>query len=116
MEHTAILAAVPLEEYLVGTEDAADAIHGHVPVLQDVQVVVPELVLDEERHHGTDSPQEAARIGNRVERQVADDVGSLVVLAHLVAAGREERQQDFILRVVASQLFHEWSSLLKLTQ
>ena len=68
VEHTAILAAIPLEEHLVGTEDTADAIDRHVPVLQNVQVVIPELVLDEERHHGTDSPQEAAGIGNRVER------------------------------------------------
>ena len=85
-------------------------------VLQDMQVVIPELILDEIGLDRTYDPQESAGVGNRVERQVADDVGSLVVLAHLVAAGREERQQDFILRVVAPQLFHEWSSLLKLTQ
>ena len=64
---------------------------------QDVHVVVPELILDEERHHRSDGTQETACVAHRVERQVTHDVGSLVVLTHLIARGREERKQNFIL-------------------
>ena len=85
LQHVGILTTIPAEEHLSGTEDAADAVDGNAPVLQDVQVVVPELVLDEERHHGTDGAQEATGIGNGVKGQVADDVGTLIVFAYLVA-------------------------------
>ena len=102
VEHTTVLATIPLEEYLVGTEDAGDAVDRHMAVLQDVEVVVPELVLDEERHDGTHRTQEADGVDGGVERQVADDVGTLVVLAHLVARGREEGQQDLVLRILAA--------------
>ena len=85
-------------------------------MLEDMQIVIPELILDEEGHHGPHRAQEAAGIGNRVQRQIAHDVGTLIVLAHLVARRREERQQDFILRVVAPQLLHQRPSLLKLAE
>ena len=85
LQHMGVLTTIPAEEHLSGTEDAADAIDGNAPMLQDMQVVVPKLILDEERHHGTDGAQEATGIGDGVKGQVADDVGSLVVLAYLVA-------------------------------
>ena len=85
VEHTAILTAIPLEEHLIGTEDARHTIHGHPTVLEDMQVVVPELVLDEERHHRTDGTKETTGVGDGVERQVTDDIGPLVVLTHLIA-------------------------------
>jgi len=84
-EHVGILTTVPAEEDLVGSEDAGDAIDGDAAMAQDVQVVVPELVLDEERHDGSDGAQEAACVADGVEWQVADDVGTGIVLAHLVA-------------------------------
>ena len=80
-----VLATIPAEEHLTWTEDAADTIDGNATMAQDVQIVVPELVLNEERHHRTDGTQEATGIGNGVEWQVADDIGTLVVLAHLIA-------------------------------
>ena len=49
------------------------------------EVVVPELILDEERHAGTHQSQEASCVAGGIKRQIADDVGSLVVLAHLIA-------------------------------
>ena len=53
-------------------------------MLQDMQIVVPEFVLDEESHHGTNRTQEPAGIGHRVDGQVGDNVGTLVILAHLI--------------------------------
>ena len=81
----AVLASIPAEEDLVRAENTADTIHGHIPMLEDMQIVVPELVLDEECHHGSDGSQESACVGNGVQRQVADDVGTFVILAHLIA-------------------------------
>ena len=85
VEHAAILPSVPAEEHLVGPEDGADAVGGYASVFEYVQVVVPELVLDEERHLGTYKAEEAPGVGDGVEGEVADDVGALVVLAHLIA-------------------------------
>ena len=85
LQHTRIGTSVPPEENLVGTEDAAHAIGGNTAMLQDMQIVVPEFVLDEESHHGTNRAQEPAGIGHRVDGQVGDNVGTLVILAHLIA-------------------------------
>ena len=90
MQHLAILLAVPAEEYLILTEYARHAIYWHSTMLQNVEVVVPELLLDEERHNRTHCTQEAARVANGVKRQIAHDVGTLIVLAHLIARRREE--------------------------
>ena len=110
------MLAVPAEEHLVRTEDTRDTINGNVAVFQDVQVVVPELILDEERHHRMYGTQEATGIGDSVERQVADDVSTLVVLTNLVARRREERQQYLVLRMLTAQLLHQRTALFELTQ
>ena len=83
-------------------------------VLEDMQIVIPELILDEEGGHRTDGPQETTGVGDGVERQVTDDVGPFVVLAHLIARRREEREQNLVLRMVATELFHQWAPLLEL--
>ena len=83
---------------------------------EDVKVVVPELILDEEGHDRPDRPQETAGIADGVERQVADDVGTLVVLTHLIARRREEGEQNLVLRMVATELLHERTALLELAQ
>ena len=101
-QHTPILPTIPAEEHLARTEDAAHAVGGHTAMFQDMEVVVPELILDEERHAGTHQSQEAARVAGGIKRQIADDVGSLVVLAHLIARWREECQQNLILWVLAT--------------
>ena len=90
-KHLSITLAIPTKENLVGTEDAANAICRHTTMLKDVQVVVPKLVLDEKGHHGAHQPQETAGVERRVERQVTNNVGSFVVLSHLVARRREKR-------------------------
>ena len=84
IKHATILAAIPLKEHLLGTEDARHAIDRYTTMLQDVQVVVPELVFDKESHHRSDRAQESASVSYCVEWQIGDDVGSLVVLAHLI--------------------------------
>ena len=54
-------------------------------MLQDMQVIVPELILDKESHHRTDGTKETTGVGNRIQRQVANDIRSFVVLAYLIA-------------------------------
>ena len=85
LEHMSVGSAVPAEEDLVGTEDAADAIDRHATMAQDVNIVVPELVFDEECHGGAHGAQEAQCVGWCVDGQVADEVGELIVFAHLIA-------------------------------
>ena len=115
-EHTAVAPSVPLEEDLLGAEDARHAVGGYAAVLEHMQEVVPELVLDEECHHGAHDAQELARIAYGVDGQIADDVGSLVVLAHLIARGREEGKQYLVLGVLAAHLFHQRAALFELAQ
>ena len=115
-QHLGIVAAVPLEEHLVLAEDARHAVGGHATVLQHVEVVVPEFILDEEGHHRSDRAQEAAGIAHRVERQVADDVGALIVFSHLVARGREEGKQDFVFGMGGADALHQRAPLLKLSK
>ena len=66
VEHTAILATIPLEEHLVLAEYARHTIYRHIAVLKYVQVVIPELVFYKERHNGAYCAQESAGIGNCV--------------------------------------------------
>ena len=85
VQHPAILATIPFEEHLVWTEDARHRIDRHPTMFQDMQIIIPELILDEESHHRTDGTKEATGVGNRIQRQIADDIRSFVVLAHLIA-------------------------------
>ena len=62
----AIAHAIPLEKHLARAENAAHAISGHTLLAQEVEVIIPKLVLNEERHDGTSQPQEA----NGIERRV----------------------------------------------
>ena len=115
-QHLGIAPSVPLEEHLVPAEDARHAVGGHTAVLQHMQVVVPELILDEERHHRAHRAQEAAGVAHGVERQVAHDVGARIVLPHLIARGREERKQDLVFGMDLAQTLHERTPLLELSQ
>ena len=54
-------------------------------MFQDMEVVVPELVLDKERHLRTDETKEAPGIADSVEGKITDDIRTLIVLTHLVA-------------------------------
>ena len=85
-------------------------------VLQYVQVVIPELILDEKSHYWPHQPQESYGIDWRVDRQIADDVGTFVVLAHFIARRREKGEQNLVFGMLASQAFHDRPSLLELSE
>lgn len=84
-QHTGIALAIPAKEDLLLTKNARHTVGRHAAVLEDMQVVEPELILDKECHLWPDDAQEAAGIADGVEWQVTTDVGTLVVLTHLVA-------------------------------
>ena len=116
LQYMSILTSIPLEEHLFRTEDTGHAIYWHITVTKYMKVVIPEFVLDEERHLRTDGTQEAACIGNSVQRQISDNVGTFVVLPHLIAGWREECQEYLVFGMVTTQLFHQWASLFKLSE
>ena len=107
---------VPSEENLPWTEYARHTVCRYAAMLQYVQIVEPELILYEKGHHRPDGSQEANGMQTSVERQIADDIGSLVILSHLVARGREESKQYLVFGMFSAQLFHQWTALFKLTQ
>ena len=94
VQATGVVAAVAAEEYLVLAENARHAVDRYAPPVKDVDVVAPELVFDEESGLGTRQPHKLAGIQGRVERKVADHIGTLVVFPHLVARRGEKRKQD----------------------
>ena len=85
VQHPSVLPTIPLEEYLIRTEDARHTIDGHIPMLQDMEVVIPELILDEERRHRTHQSEKTDGIDRSIQRQVADDIRPLVVFPDLIA-------------------------------
>ena len=86
-QHMTVLVAIPLEEDLIGAEDTRHAIHRNTTMTEDVEIVVPELVLYEECHHWAHGTQKATSIANGIEGQIADDVGTAVVLPDFIARG-----------------------------
>ena len=52
-QHMTILTTIPAEEYLSWTENTADTIDRNATMTQNMQIVIPELVLDEECHDRT---------------------------------------------------------------
>ena len=73
-QHMSVRTAIPLEKYLPATENGGNAVHRNTTLMQFVQIVLPELVLDEECHAGIHDIQELLHISRLVERQVADNV------------------------------------------
>ena len=115
-QHPGITAGIPAEENLVGTEDARHAVDGYISAFQDMQIIVPELILDEEGHHRTHQSQETDGIKWRVKRKITDDVGTLIILAHLVTRRREEGEQNLVLRMELAHPLHDGTALFKLAQ
>ena len=50
--------AVPLEEMLIFTEDAADTIDLHASLMSSMEIMIPELIFDEDGDFGVGHPQE----------------------------------------------------------
>ena len=116
LQYAAIPASIPLEEHLLRSENARHAICRYVTVFQYVQVVVPELILDEECHDRFYCTQERNGVAPSVDGQVADDVRSLIVLAHLISRWREKGEQDFVFRMFLAYSFHKRPTLLELSE
>ena len=115
-QNVRVFFAIPAEENLTGTENATNAIYRHTSMLKDMQIVVPELIFDEERHNGSHKAQKAQRVGNGVDGKIGDDVGTLIVFSHLITRRREEGEQNFIFRMITAYALDEWSPLFKLTK
>ena len=113
---TGVVAAVPAEEHLVGAEDAAHAVDGDVAAVEHIDVVAPELVLNQHKHFGLCCFDKTTYRRGGVERQVAHHIGHIVVLAHFVARRGEEGEQDFAVGLLAAQALHKRPPLLKLAQ
>ena len=80
-----VSAAVPLEEQLVVTEYGRYAEYLDVSPVESPQEIGPELVFDKESLLYLDAVQESLYVERSVKRYVADNVGSLVVFAYLIA-------------------------------
>ena len=115
-EHITVTAAIPAEEHLVGAEDAAHAIHWHSAAFQDVQIVPPELIFDEEGPAGMHQVEKPAGIAPSVEGQIANDVCPLIVFPHLIARRREEGEQNLVFGMLLPQSLDDGAALLKLAQ
>ena len=115
-EHTGILPGIPFEENLVGTENRRYTISRNTTMLKYVKIVIPKLILDEESHHRPHQSQEAYGIYGGVERQVAYYVGTLVILAHLIARRGEEGQEYLVFRMLLAQTLNNGASLFKLSE
>ena len=85
-------------------------------MVENVEVVIPELILYEESYLRLYEFQEPAGIGDSIDRQVADNVGTLIVLSHLISRGREEGEQNLIFGTVLTQILYDRAALFELAQ
>ena len=84
--------------------------------MQSLKEIGPELILDEECLLYLDGVQKPADVEGRVKGDVADNIGTLVILAYLIAGGREEGEQDSAFGMLAVYSLNERASLLELSQ
>ena len=107
---------VAAEEDRVAAEDGRDDERARTAALELREVVYPELVLDEYCNLGVRQIEETAYVPRRVDRHVEDVIGPLVVLAHLVARGREKCQKYLVMRIIGLDLLHDGTSLFELSE
>ena len=84
-QHVTIFVAVPTGENLVGAEDAGYAVNRDAAAMQSCEIVLPELVFDKEGHRRMSNLEEFACVELGVEGQIADDIGTFVVLADFIS-------------------------------
>ena len=109
-------AAVGAEEDRIAPKDGRHDVGADLAAAQFAQQVEPVFVFDEDCDFGTGDVEEPAGVARRVERQVEDVVGALVVLADLVARGREEGDEDLVFGTGLTDLFDDGASLLELPE
>ena len=90
-QHVPVLKAVPFEENLFLPEYAAYAIYRYSAMAQDVKVIIPELILYEKSLHRAHSAKKTQCICRRIYGQIAHDIGTIIILSHLISRWREER-------------------------
>ena len=84
VQHTSVLTTIPLEKDLIRTENARHTIDRHIPMFQDMEIIIPELILDKEGHHRTHQPEESDGIDGGVQRQITDNIRPFVVFPDLI--------------------------------
>ena len=109
-------AAVGAEEDRIAPEDGRHDIGADLAAAQFAQQVEPVFVFDEDCDFGAGGVEEPAGVARRVEGQVEDVVGALVVLADLIARGREEGDEDFVFGIVLANSFDDGTPLLELPE
>ena len=115
-QHLSEHAAIAFEKSLCRAEYRGNDIGRDIATVQFLQVVAPKFVFDENCSFHIDSIQKAAHIRRKVKRKIANHVGQLIVLAHLIARRREERKQYLLFRMTAFQHFNQRTSLLEFAQ
>ena len=90
------------------TDAAVDHHDRHVDLARRAQEVRPELRLDRQEDARADAPQHVAPQPRQVEREVDDRIGILDdAVGHLVAARRDDRDEDGALRELLAELLDE---------
>ena len=115
-ERVAIRSSDGAEEELAGAENAGHKVGGDASAPKLVERVQPKLVLDKEGEGGADTVEETADAAWEVEREVAYDIGAGVVAADVVARGREEREDDFVVGVALANGLKQGPPLLEFTE
>ena len=115
-EPFAVRGARMADAVLIITEDGADKIGGDVAAMQLAEVIAPDFILHEDSHLRLDQVEETLHPPGGVEGEIADAIGALPVLAHLITGGGEECKKDLHLRMLAADTFHEGSPLLELAE
>lgn len=115
-KHIAVCSSVPTEEHLIGTEDAADTVHRNIAVLQNMQIVPPELVFYEKRDFRMHQIEKSASIIISVKRKITNNIRTLIILSYLVSRRRKECEQDLIFGMLTAQTLHNRTPLLKLSE
>ena len=81
-----------------------------------MEIITPELIFNKDGNRRISQSQELMDTPRRIERQVTDHVGSLIVLSNLIAGGREEGEQYLVFRMLCLDPLNHRSALLKLSQ
>lgn len=70
----AISATVPFKEYLFATENRRHTIYRNTALVKLIQIILPKLIFDKERHARICNIQELLHIPRLIKRQIADNI------------------------------------------
>ena len=115
-QYIAISSTVPFKEYLFATEDRRYTIYRNTAFVKLIQIILPKLIFNKERHARICNIQELFHIPRFIKRQIADNIRPPVMLTHLVTGRREKCQQYLIVRILRTNHFYQRAPLFKLSQ